>query len=39
MYFDDGESCKIVGSREGVKLNQFTYLSTVCDMEMDVSFD
>ncbi|RKY68274.1 MAG: hypothetical protein DRQ02_04840 [Candidatus Latescibacterota bacterium] len=39
MHFDDSESSKIVGCREGVKLNPFTYLSTVCDMEMDVTFD
>ena len=39
MHFDSSEGSKILGSKGGVKLNPFTYFSTVCDMEMDATFD
>lgn len=39
MHLDDLEPSMVVGSKGGVKLSPFGYFSTVCDMEMDSTFN
>ena len=39
IHHDGSESSKVLGNKGGVKLNPFSFFSTVCDMPMNATFD
>jgi len=39
MHYDDTESSKILGSLGGIKLNPFTFFTTVADVELNCAAD
>jgi predicted dehydrogenase len=39
QHYDDTESSKVLGARGGIKLEPFSYFTTIGDMEMNGAFD